>query len=169
MHPSAYQFVVKALVSEGVRGKDVVEIGSLDVNASTQGLSVRALCDGASSYYGIDARDGPGVDAAISAAAYDGRGAYDIAITTEALEHCPEPETIIDCARRALKPGGLLIITAAGPLRTPHGCDGGAVGEEFYQNVDPAALRRWLADWDAVTIEENTDAHDVYAIARKPR
>jgi SAM-dependent methyltransferase len=144
-------------------------VGSLDVNSSEQGLSVRDLCREASAYIGIDQQDGPGVDIVCSARDYASATPFDVVISTEAMEHTPDPQSILDCAWRSLVPYGLLVLTCAGPGRTPHGCSGGAVGDEYYQNIDPASLRVWLRDWDDVTIVENQDMHDVYATAVKPK
>src|SRR5262245_60753025 len=102
MHPPAFAYATKALAAEGVKGKSILEIGSLDVNSTEQGLSLRTFCDSAALYHGIDEQDGPGVDNVMGAADYDGEGAFDIAISTEALEHTPEPREILECAWRAL-------------------------------------------------------------------
>jgi 2-polyprenyl-3-methyl-5-hydroxy-6-metoxy-1,4-benzoquinol methylase len=104
-----------------------------------------------------------------SAADYTPTATFTIAISTEAMEHTPDPRSILDCAWRSLTPGGLLVLTCAGPGRTPHGCSGGAVGDEYYKNVSAGDLRTWLRDWDDVQIIENTDMHDVYATAVKPK
>lgn len=168
MHPSAYHFCVRALLASGIAGKHILEIGSLDVNSSEQGLSLRDLCAVAASYTGIDEQIGLGVDIVVSAADYQVEEIYDIVITTEALEHTPAPCDIIECARRSLRPGGLLIVTAAGPSRQPHNCDGTPwSGVEHYANIEPEQLRAWLAEgeWEGIRIEHNTDMHDVYATA----
>jgi len=170
MHPQAFSYAAKALAAEGIKGKRILEIGSLDVNSTEQGLSLRDFCDSALMYWGIDEQDGPGVDQAATAAKYDGKGKFDIVISTEALEHTPEPRDILDCAWRALKPGGVLVLTCAGPGRAPHNCDGGAwAGVEHYANIEPDALRGWLADggWRHIAVEYNDVTRDVYATATK--
>lgn len=147
---------------------DILEIGSLDVNSTEQGLNLYTLFPGAQ-YTGIDIADGPGVDIVSSAADYDGKGAYDLVISTEAMEHTPRPLDIIECAWRALEPGGVLLLTAAGPGRERHNCDGGAyTGTEWYQNIDPGQLRGWLVDWEDVEVIHSPSAGDVYACAVKP-
>jgi SAM-dependent methyltransferase len=157
-------------VRAGVEDKRVLEIGSLDVNATEQGLYIRDLCEGCAAYHGIDEHEGHGVDEAVGAADYNGKGKYDIVITTEALEHAARPEDIIECAQRALRPGGLLIVTAAGEGRQAHDCDGGVYrGVEPYKNVTRSMLEAWLEEWDVVQVAENTEAHDIYATARKPK
>lgn len=169
MHHAAYQFVAGVLSRHSADGLSVLEIGSLDVNATIQGLSIRQLCAAAASYTGLDVRPGPGVDIAADCADYDGKQQYDAVIATEVMEHMAKPEQLIACAWRALRPGGRLIVTAAGPGRQPHGVDGGAVGDEAYQNIEPNDLKKWLAKWTDVQVSENKAAHDVYATATKPK
>lgn len=170
MHRDAFDYARKAIEGLDLKGKRVLEIGALDINSTAQGMSIRDLCQSAKSYHGIDQRAGPGVDQVVAASDYDGAGKYDVVITTEALEHTADPESIIACADRALCPGGILIITAAGPDRAPHGWDGRALSEgEPYQNIDPSQLQAWLAEWDQVDVQHNTQARDVYAIAYKPK
>jgi SAM-dependent methyltransferase len=151
MHPSAYNYIVKQLILAGIAGKRIVEIGSLDVNSTEQGLSLRALCEDASAYIGIDEQIGLGVDVVTSAVDYDGEAGFDIVLSTEALEHAPDPTDIITCAWRALRSGGLLLLTAAGPERQPHNCDGTAwAGVEHYANINPDQLTAWLDGWEGV-------------------
>lgn len=162
MHDAAYRFVASnaGLVWPGMR---ILEIGSYDVNGS-----VRPIFAGAA-YHGIDLRPGPGVDEVADGATYDGGEAYDLVVTTEALEHAALPRALIDTAWRALRPGGRLILTAAGTGRDPHGCDGGWLPPtESYTNIDPADLQSWLADWIGVQVVYNAIDRDVYAVATRP-
>jgi SAM-dependent methyltransferase len=163
MHPQAYAFVKRAAEPLELEGARVLEIGSYNVNGS-----VRPLFADAAEYIGVDKRDGPGVDIVADGAQVDGLGAFDVVVCCEVLEHTPDPQAILDAAYHSLKPGGLLILTAAGPGRPPHGVMGGAVGDEFYANIEPDALDLLLWEWERVTITEDRRAHDVYATARKP-
>jgi len=172
MHPQAHQFVRRALADLAVAGAHIVELGSYDVNGTEQGLSVRELCASSASYTGVDMRKGPGVDLVKQAQdlnADDLAHPADIVICMETLEHDNDPASIIDAAFRVLKPGGVLILTAAGEGRQPHGVDGGGVGDEWYQNIGRADLKAWLADWMDVRIHEDHAAHDIYATAVKPK
>ncbi len=169
MHPAAFLYVARSLIGSDPSGAAVLEVGSYDVNSTAQNLSVRALCAKAARYHGIDTRKGPGVDEKADAADYDGKGAFDLVISTETMEHMPDPAALIACAHRALKPGGRLILTAAGAGRPPHDSDGEPLrGTEPYTNIEAAALAGWLQDWADVVIEVNEQAHDIYATAMKP-
>lgn len=74
--------VARALPEPDVRGKRVLEVGSLDV-----------VCDAA----GIDQRFGP--------------DAFDVVISTELLEHARECQKIIHNFKYVLRPGGVLVVT----------------------------------------------------------
>jgi SAM-dependent methyltransferase len=168
MHDEAYKFVRSATGAFDTVGKRVLEIGSYNVNGS-----VRELFKDASEYVGIDAREGRGVDLVCSASAFEATKPFDIVVTTEALEHSPRPADIIECAYRSLKEGGILIITAAGPDRKPHGNDGGELANESYTPIDKEFLTGLLKDWSDVSIQygrsHNQARGDIYAVATKPK
>lgn len=167
MHREAYEYLRNIAGSMNLEGKHVVEIGSFDVNGTP-----RRHFASAASYTGVDARPGRGVDVvkkAQSLRAGEFGHDVDVVVCAETLEHDADPKSIIAAAHRILKPGGVLIITAAGLGRVPHGVDGGAVDRgEHYANIGPDDLYAWLSDWENVTIERNDVAHDIYAVAVKP-
>jgi SAM-dependent methyltransferase len=165
MHPEAYEFVKQALERDPLPDSAaVLEIGSRIVNGSVRPLLPDAI------HVGLDIRPGPGADIVSDCADYDGVQTFDAVISTETLEHMAEPEAAIRCAWRALKPGGLLILTAAAPEREPHGNDGGAVLEgEHYKPISPAALEQMLDGWVGVRISHHPERGDVYATARTPK
>lgn len=164
MHQDAYHFVALATQGHDFTKKHIVEIGSFDVNGS-----IRPLFDGCASYTGVDTREGPGVDVVAKGENYTPDKLVDVVVTTETLEHHPHPKKVIDQARAILKAGGLLIITAAGPERAPHGVNGGGVADEHYGNLTIEQLASWLADWDGVMVQHNARAGDVYAMATAPK
>jgi hypothetical protein len=90
---------------------------------------------------------------------------------TELLEHVEDWRGCIATAKRALKKGGYLFITAASTGRYPHGARGGtAPGPgEWYSNVDPEDLRSALDYVFGVPchVEFNPNPGDAYAWARK--
>jgi len=161
MHRQAYEFVQRVMRDVDPAGLRVLEFGSYNVNGT-----VRPLFPGAAEYVGVDLRAGPGVDVVADAATVDGLEDFDVLVCCEVLEHTPDPAALITAAWRSLKPGGALILTAAGPGRAPHGVNGGPVGREHYANISPDQLGAWLSDWDAL-IKQDERAGDVYAVARK--
>jgi SAM-dependent methyltransferase len=174
MHTEAYEYTRLALARVGgAAGKDVLEIGSVNINGG-----VRELCAGAASYWGIDKEGGPGVDEVVDAADYlrlgtfelDPVEVYDLVICNEVLEHEPDPSVVIACAWRALRPGGHLILTCAGEGRKPHGARGSEhpPAGEHYRNINTAELEQLLDGWFVVDLHGLYPPGDSRCIARKP-
>lgn len=159
MHPAAYDYVA-AQVAARDPFPHVVEFGSLNINGT-----VRALFDG--EYVGVDRVDGPGVDVVADAATYTRPRKADCVVCCEVLEHHRHPKRLIDNAHRLLRKGGVLILTAACDPRQPHSAvDGGPLLDgEFYRNVNPATLRRWLTLF--TESEVDVSGEDVRAVAVK--
>lgn len=164
MHAEAYQFLQSATEALDLRGALVLEIGSRNVNGTP-----RPLFAGCALYLGIDPRAGDGVDFVRTAGAYDGKENFNYVVSAEVMEHA-DPREIVECAWRALKPGGLFIMTAATEGRAPHSNDGvlGMYPNEYYGNVSRAQLTELFGAWDVVRLEVNDAHHDIYAVARKP-
>lgn len=164
MHDGAFQFIANAATAftEPIA---VIEFGSRNVNGS-----VRRLFPTAHSWLGIDVTPGPDVQLVLDAhhAARIGV-AFDLVVCCEMLEHDPDPQASLAAAWDVLRPGGVLLLTAAAPERTPHGCNGGAVGDEHYGAIVPSTLKRWLKAWHDVQIVHQSAIGDVYAIAYKPK
>jgi SAM-dependent methyltransferase len=167
MHPGAYKFVQTATDNIGFDyfNARILELGSYIVNGT-----VRNIFNGCPDYVGVDLRPGPGVDVVANATTYcpkEDLASYDLVVTTEMLEHCDDPEAVIKNIHKLLKPGGYLILTAAGPERAPHGNDGEGVGEEYYGNIHPLDLKKWLKIFKNQHIETRPDLGDVYAVCKK--
>jgi len=58
-------------------------------------------------------------------------GGFDLVLSTQVLEHCPDPSVYLSEARRVLRPGGRLLLTTHG-IFEDHGC--------------PYDFLRWTAD-----------------------
>ena len=105
------EIVARALPERDVRGKRVLEIGSLDINGSVR-PRIEALAP--AEYVGIDMRPGPGVDLVCDAAEIDrrfGPDAFDVVVSTELLEHAREWKKITHNFKYVLRTGGLLVVT----------------------------------------------------------
>jgi SAM-dependent methyltransferase len=169
MHDQAFNWLsrmVRERVLPAMPGPMMVlECGALDVNGSARPLFPHA------SYIGLDRLAGKGADLVADIAGFDGKGAYDVVVSTETLEHMERPTDLLTAAHRALRPGGMLLLTAAAPPRKPHRCDGteGDLRGEHYANVDPAELHDLLILHGFTSTELTHDAEhgDVYALAVK--
>lgn len=128
----------------------VLDIGGRDLNGNT-----RELFPNANPYVVLDLRPGKGVDIIADAADWQPDRQYDLVLCTETFEHAEKWQQIIATARTALRPGGWLIFTCAGPGRPPHsGVEAvwGLIGDEWYANVSPSeiAVELHYQGWDDV-------------------
>lgn len=161
MHAKALDFVRRTVQARGPFDS-VLEIGSYNVNGG-----VRSLFPGVP-YWGIDSRPGPGVDEVADGSAWVPRRAHGCVVCTEVLEHAPDPAAVIRTAFAALRPGGVLILTAASEHRAPHGCNGDSVVPpgEHYAGIPAHRLRAWLdgAGFGEFDVDHSYPP-DVYAVA----
>lgn len=161
MHDAARRFVRS--IAPLIRGA-VCEIGSRNVNGS-----VRYLFTGATQYVGVDSREGPGVDIVADGATWDGDGQqFDAVVCCEVLEHTADAATVCGNMLKLLRPGGVAIVTVAGPGREPHSAiDGGPVRDgEHYRNVSRLDLSVWFAGASALAVDDRT-LGDIYAVVVK--
>jgi SAM-dependent methyltransferase len=108
-------FAYGALRAREVEGKDVLEVGSLNVNGS-----VRPLVEARqpASYMGVDVVPGPGVDKPVDVAdlvATFGADSFDVVISTEMLEHAADWQLACTQMVAVLRPGGVLVWTTRSP------------------------------------------------------
>jgi SAM-dependent methyltransferase len=163
VHQEAYEWVA-AHVPGAYR--HVLDLGGRSVNGS-----VRPLFPDAAAYTVLDVVAGDGVDVVADAATWTPDRLYDVVVCTEVMEHTPRWREIIGTAWAALKPGGRLVATMAGPGRPPHSAvDGGWTLHpgEHYQNIHPDELRAALAGWGDVVIDRRDRPADVRAVATRP-
>lgn len=162
MHPEAAAFMALTARRLGPFGS-VLELGGRFINGS-----VRCFFPGAA-YLSVDITPGPEVDVVADATTWRPDERFDAVVCCEVFEHVEAADGFVATAWEALRPDGWLLVTAACPPRPAHSAvDGGPLRPgEFYRNVDPAMLARWLVGWDA-EIEVHDDRGDVYAAARRP-
>jgi hypothetical protein len=144
------------------RGATVLEVGSLNVNGTVRDFFTQCV------YLGIDLGPGPGVDEVthICDGPDDCLGA-DVVISCEALEHDRRWRSSLPAMWSRVRPGGLLIVTCAGPARPRHGVHGS--GEwcsphtlDYYQGLGDEDLRAALdVDWHTDSTDLDTRAYAV--------
>lgn len=163
MHAEAFAWVVQHATQDGVT---VLDIGGRNVNGS-----IRDLFPNATEYIAVDIREGDGVDVVADAATWVPDQEYDVVVSTETFEHTAVWPEICNTMFKALKPGGKLILTMAGPGRSEHSAvDGGPLRPgEYYGNVDPELLRHTLvsAGFRQVVVDSRVSPADTRAVATK--
>ena len=167
MHEQALSWVAQFRTDEDLA---VLDIGGRDLNGNT-----RHLFPNASPYHVVDILPGNGVDFVADAADWDFRSAgcapYDLVLSTETFEHAKRWREIIATAYAALRPGGWLIFTCAGPGRPAHS-GVAAVWElspgEWYANVSPDEVREELERQGWTEIETHQLGLDTRGKAVKP-
>lgn len=167
MHPAATIYIRDSLQRFSIEPESILEFGSYNVNGTVRDRFPKDIA-----YTGVDRREGPCVDVVCDAVDYDGEERFELVVSAEMLEHAENPVGVIRAAWRSLAPGGYLILTAAGPERTPHNNNGDHfVPEgEHYGNIDPEELRGWLVrqGFEILNVTHAPEAGDVYATAKKP-
>lgn len=164
---------VKAQFPEYFKGKKVLDCGSLDVNGTLKDLFEE--CD----YTGVDIHPGKNVDVVslvheLGHKVLSGEcdEAYDTIVSAEMLEHDEHHVKSIKRMVEMLKPGGLLVISAAGVGRAPHGI-GGEGGEDwstgngYYRNVTWEDFYGEGNKYYDHYVEHNHADHDIYFVAVK--
>lgn len=115
MKQSIQEWIQVVLQKDEVEGKQVLEVGSMNVNGTVRPY-VESL--NPKGYWGIDMREGPGVDDVLDcqniALAY-GSNSYDIVISTEMLEHAEYWQDCIWNMVEVLTTNGILILTTVSP------------------------------------------------------
>jgi predicted SAM-dependent methyltransferase len=163
MHATARQYVVDVTEALALSGR-VLEFGSRYINGGVRDVIPH------DHWCGVDICDGADVDVVDNAAEVEVEpGTWDVVVSTELLEHTPEGEAIVANAHRHLKPGGWFVATMAGPGRAVHSASGSSclAEGEWYLNVEPEELRRWLNDAGFESCAVETMQDDVRCVARK--
>jgi SAM-dependent methyltransferase len=151
MHPEIDHFVIKVKQKfpDMFDTKSVLEVGSQDINGSVRKHFKN--CD----YLGIDLGEAPGVDVVKDIVDYIHPNEFDVVISSEMLEHCKEWKQALKQMYENIKPGGLFILTCAGPNRHEHGT----------KNHTPQDSKFTLEHYRNISIEDFTSVlpHDLFS------
>lgn len=163
MHPSVQNFVGAVVAEHQLAERSVLEVGSLDVNGS-----VRSYFTGA--YHGIDMREGPGVDQVLLASEVWVHYplSYDVVLSTEVLEHDPEPWLSLASMMHATKPEGRLILTARGFDERGAFPVHGFPQDHFRYSVTGMTCLLERTGWTQVEVEKDPEFPGVFATALRP-
>jgi SAM-dependent methyltransferase len=147
-HPAQKVFIqsVKDKFKDSFIGKNVLEVGSLNINGTVRDFFENC------NYTGIDVGEGLDVDIVCLGQEYRAPDeSFDTLISCECFEHNPEWVATFQNMYRMCKPGGLIIMTCATGAREEHGttrCDPSssplsvAINCEYYKNVDQEDFMR---------------------------
>jgi len=115
MHGSVLTFLASVLKHPDIAGREVLEIGSFDVNGSPR---THIIPLGPKKYVGIDTAPGKGVDLVLDGAKaheHFGENSFDIVLCCEVLEHAADWKAIVSSAKRVLRPDGVMVFTTRAP------------------------------------------------------
>lgn len=157
-----YEWVKKNLSEEEVKGKRVLEVGSMNVNGSVRGI---IAVHKPSEYIGIDMEAGPGVDIVCRAEKLVerfGKESFDIVVSTCLLEHVRDWQSVVSNIKQVCKKNGLilLIVPAIWPFHAfPHD----------YWRYRESDIKEIFSDCEIVKIEVDRKSPALtYAKIRKP-
>jgi SAM-dependent methyltransferase len=166
-HFAQQEFIreVKSRYPESFHHVRVLDCGSLDINGNN-----REFFKG-SDYIGLDIITGKNVDIICPAHEYGGRD-FDVVISTEMLEHDRHWEASLANMYCMVKEGGLLILTAAGEGRDPHGVpwshpkDSPATWD-YYRNITKDMIKGVLKPGMFSDYHLRTQETDIYFYGTK--
>jgi predicted O-methyltransferase YrrM len=160
-NPACIAFGREQLQPEDVAGKDVLEVGSLDVNGSLRGV-VEPL--GPKQYLGVDVRPGPGVDelcAAERLVERFGTESFDVVLATDVLEHIDDWRAAVRSMKSVLRPDGVALVTTCAPGFPYHPYP------DDHWRFEPELLGRAFADFEVEALEQESALLGVFLKARK--
>jgi len=167
MHNEAMAWIARYATEDEV---SVLDLGGRDINGSPRGLWPNAT-----RYTTVDILPGDGVDIVADASTWEPDDAWDVVVCAETFEHTASWPGICRTAFKALAPGGLFIVTTAGPGRPPHSAIDGQFRlhpGEHYANVPAPELARVLREcgFEDSLVDSQWNPHpcDTRAVATRP-
>lgn len=146
-----------------IKGKDVIEVGSKDVNGSLRSyVESREPAE----YIGVDIEMGPGVDILCSAEDIIdkfGKESFDIVISTELMEHVQDWKKVISNFKNICKPDGIILITTRSYGFKYHGYP-----HDFWR-YELSDIKNIFSDYIINKIEMDQMKPGIFAIVKKPK
>jgi len=155
-------FGTKYLRGRDIKGKKVLEIGSMDVNGSLRSFVESRNPE---QYIGVDLSQGKGVDFVCDAEKLLDifePDSFDIVISTELLEHVKNWKQVIHNIKTVCKPGGIILVTTRS-LGFPY--------HEYpfdFWRYETQDLLKIFSDCSMEVLEKDTLAPGVFMKAEKP-
>lgn len=112
MDPKLMELCAQHTQPEEIQGKSIIDVGSYDINGSFRSIlePMNPL-----RYLGVDIEHGKGVDeicAVNDVVEKYGENAFDVVISTEAIEHIEDWRSAINNLKRICKVGGIIYLTS---------------------------------------------------------
>lgn len=145
-----------------LKGKRVIELGSMDFNGSLRKILSRWE---PSEYIGIDIEAGPGVDIVCGvedAVERFGRDSFDVVVSTEMLEHARDWRKAITNIKNLCRPGGIMLLTTRSVGFPVH-----SYPYDFWR-YGADDMRAIFSDCVIEKIEEDRPDPGIFLKARKP-
>ena len=155
-------FVNGVIGRRDVENKDVLELGSYDVNGTVRPY-IESLKP--ASYVGVDIMAGPCVDVVCDAADLLNHfrpATIDVLVTTEMLEHVRDWRRVIHNMKRVMRPGGLIVLTTRSRGFPLHDYPG-----DFWR-YEPEDMRVIFADCDLLRMERDEADPGIFVAVRIP-
>ena len=142
------------------KDKNVLDVGSLDINGNNRGLFENC------NYLGIDVAPGNNVDLVACGNDYNAPdGFFDVIISTECFEHDMHWNDTIKNIIRMLKSGGMFMFTCATTGRSEHGTSRTLPADspltstmedwkDYYKNLEESDIK------SIVNVDEIFSAHE---------
>lgn len=163
MHKSVYEFFHRYTLPEYFAGKYVLEVGSKCVNGSVRPLIERFAKP--ATYTGIDIEPGEYVDILLGVeklTQHFGEEAFDVIISTETLEHVIDWRVAVNEMKKALRKGGLLIVTTRSRGFPIH-----AYPYDTWR-YEAEDFMKIFSDMEILQLIKDPEFPGVFMIARKP-
>lgn len=150
------------LTTDEIRGKRVLEVGSIDVNGNLR-PTVEAL--GPREYVGVDIEQGRGVDVVCRAEdilSKFGKESFDAVISTEMLEHIRDWRTVVSNIKNVCRPGGVILLTTRS-----HGFKYHGFPYDFWR-YELADMKHIFSDFEIQAMQGDPEMPGVLIKAKKP-
>ncbi len=159
---SCILFGAKNLTGEEIKGKRVLEVGSVDVNGNLR-PTVEAL--GPREYVGVDIEKGRGVD--VVCRAEDilhtfGKESFDAVISTEMLEHIRDWRMVVSNIKNICRPGGVVLLTTRS-----HGFKYHGFPYDFWR-YEQEDMKNIFSDFEIQALQGDPEMPGVLLKAKKP-
>ena len=162
MHPSVDKYTKQVITKDIVKGQDVLEVGSMNVNGS---IRPHIMSLSPNSYIGLDFRSGPEVNLVldIKDLPKEQYGKYGLVASAEALEHVEYWKKAIHKIKSATKEGGHIFITTRSSGFPIHGYP------NDYWRFSLDDMKHIFSDCKILDLQTDWEQSGVFMLAQKPK